>query len=57
MGCKTLEQELDLRDLWHMVANRWQFIVVIPLVAMLISAVVSIFFITPQYQSSATSWC
>jgi len=54
MGCKTLEQELDLRDLWHMVANRWQFIVVIPLVAMLISAVVSIFFITPQYQSSAT---
>ncbi|HOP70013.1 MAG TPA: Wzz/FepE/Etk N-terminal domain-containing protein [Bacillota bacterium] len=54
MGCKTLEQELDLRDLWHMVVNRWQFIVVIPLVAMLISAVVSIFFITPQYQSSAT---
>ncbi|MGB4564480.1 MAG: Wzz/FepE/Etk N-terminal domain-containing protein [Dethiobacteria bacterium] len=49
-----MEQELDLRDLWHMVANRWQFIVVIPLVAMLISAVVSIFFITPQYQSSAT---
>jgi len=54
MGCKALEQELDLRDLWRMVANRWQFIVVIPLVAMLISAVVSIFFITPQYQSSAT---
>ncbi|MFY9447024.1 MAG: Wzz/FepE/Etk N-terminal domain-containing protein [Dethiobacteria bacterium] len=49
-----MEQELDLRDLWHMVVNRWQFIVVIPLVAMLISAVVSIFFITPQYQSSAT---
>jgi len=54
MGCKTLEQELDLRDLWRMVANRWEIIVVIPLVAMLISAVVSIFFITPQYQSSAT---
>ncbi len=54
MGCNTLEQELDLRELWHMVAIRWQFIVVIPLVAMLISAVVSIFFITPQYQSSAT---
>ena len=49
-----MEQELDLRDLWRMVANRWEIIVVIPLVAMLISAVVSIFFITPQYQSSAT---
>ena len=54
MGCKTLEQELDLRDLWHMVVNRWQFIVVIPLVAMLISAAISVFLITPQYQSSAT---
>ncbi len=54
MGCKTLEQELDLRDLWRMVANRWELIVVIPLVAMLISAAISVFLITPQYQSSAT---
>ncbi len=49
-----MEQELDLRDLWRMVANRWELIVVIPLVAMLISAAISVFLITPQYQSSAT---
>lgn len=49
-----MEQELDLRALWQVIAKRWKFIIVIPLAAALISLLVSAYIITPQYTASTT---
>ncbi len=49
-----MEQELDLRALWQVIAKRWKLIVIIPLAAALISLLVSAYIITPQYTASTT---
>jgi polysaccharide biosynthesis transport protein len=49
-----LEQELDLYALWQVVAKRWKLIVLMPMVAVLFSAAVSIYLIVPQYTASTT---
>jgi capsular polysaccharide biosynthesis protein len=49
-----LEQELDLLALWQVFVKRWKLIVLIPLLALLISAFISLFILTPQYVASTT---
>ncbi|NLY39795.1 MAG: capsular biosynthesis protein [Firmicutes bacterium] len=48
------EQELDLLALWQVFVKRWKLIVLIPLLALLISAFISLFILTPQYEASTT---
>jgi polysaccharide biosynthesis transport protein len=49
-----MEQELDLRALWKVFVKRWKLILFLPLLALLISAIVSLYVITPQYSASTT---
>ncbi len=48
-----MEQELDLYEIWQAMAKRWLMIVLIPLLAVAISGVYSIYALTPQYRSEA----
>ncbi len=48
------EQELDLLELWQIVSSRWKMILLFTLLAAFISATVSIIFIKPRYEASAT---
>lgn len=49
-----MAEEIDLRQCWEIIRKRWQFLVILPLVAALISGIVSCFFLKPVYQSSTT---
>lgn len=49
-----MEQELDLYVMWQVLVKRWKMLVVIPLLAVVVSAIVSLFIITPQYTASTT---
>jgi len=49
-----LENELDLYAIWQVIAKRWKLIVLMPLMAALVSALISIFIIIPQYAASTT---
>jgi len=49
-----LEQELDLYAVWRVLSKRWKLIIILPLVAVLASAVYSLFVVTPQYETSTT---
>lgn len=50
----TVEQELDLYAIWQVISKRWKLIIIIPLAVALISLVVSLFALTPQYRASTT---
>lgn len=49
-----MEQELDLYAIGQVFLKRWRLIIIIPLLAVLISAIVSLFIITPLYVASTT---
>ncbi|MDW7730602.1 MAG: polysaccharide biosynthesis tyrosine autokinase [Bacillota bacterium] len=49
-----MENEMDLYQIWQVIIKRWKLLVVLPLLAALISAVISLFVITPLYQASTT---
>jgi len=49
-----LENELDLYALWQVIVKRWKLIVLMPLLAALASAMISLFIITPLYTASTT---
>ena len=49
-----MEQELDLLAIWRVITKRWKLLLVLPILAALFSAFVSIYFITPQYTASTT---
>jgi capsular polysaccharide biosynthesis protein len=49
-----MEQEIDLRQIWEIIKKRWLLFVAIPLVAALISGVISFYLLQPIYQTSAT---
>ena len=49
-----MEQELDLRALWQVVAKRWVMILLVPLLAALGSFLYSSYMITPLYSASTT---
>ncbi len=49
-----MEQELDLYAIWQVLVKRWKLLVIIPLIAVMVSAIVSLFIITPQYTATTT---
>jgi len=49
-----LEKELDLYAVWQVLAKRWKLIVFMPLLAALVSFLVSVYVIPPQYSASTT---
>ena len=50
----SVEEELDLLELWHIVSRRWKMIFTLTLLAAFLSGIISIFFIKPTYVASAT---
>lgn len=48
------QEELDLLQYWQVIKKRWIIIVAIPLIASLISGLVSFYLIKPVYQASTT---
>ncbi|NLI92063.1 MAG: lipopolysaccharide biosynthesis protein [Peptococcaceae bacterium] len=49
-----MEQELDLLQYWEVLKKRWILVVMIPIMAGLISGIVSFYVIKPVYQASTT---
>jgi capsular polysaccharide biosynthesis protein len=49
-----MEEEFDLLQYWKMIKKHWLMIVAIPLIAAVISGLVSFFVIKPVYQASTT---
>jgi len=49
-----LEQELDLYELWQVIARRWLMIVLLPLLAAAAAAFVSAYILVPLYRASTT---
>ena len=49
-----LEKELDLLEIWRVLVKRWKLIILLPILAAAISAIISLFIITPQYEASTT---
>ena len=49
-----MEDKLDLYALWRVIVKRWKLLVLLPLGAVLISALVSIYVLTPQYSAKTT---
>ncbi|MCL6633658.1 MAG: capsular biosynthesis protein [Alicyclobacillus herbarius] len=47
-------EELELREYWNVIRKRWKLVVAIPIIAVIISGVLSFFVLTPQYQSTTT---
>jgi len=49
-----MEKEIELRQYWDVLRKRWMIVVALPLIAALVSGVVSFFVIIPTYQASTT---
>jgi len=49
-----LRHEFDLQQLWQLLVKRWKLLIIIPLMMTLISALISLFIITPRYSASST---
>ncbi len=50
------QQELDLRDLLHIFRRRLLLIIALPVIAALTAALISLFVLSPVYQSSTSLW-
>ena len=48
------EYEIDLREIFEMLKNRWLLIVSITCSAVIISGILSFFILTPQYETGTT---
>lgn len=51
---ENTEYEIDLKEIFHMLQKRWVLITGITVSALIISAIVSFFILTPIYQASTT---
>lgn len=51
---ENTEYEIDLREIFHMLQKRWVLITGITVSALIISATVSFFVLTPQYETGTT---
>jgi capsular polysaccharide biosynthesis protein len=49
-----MEQELDLQELWHVLVKRKAMLILIPLLAAVASAAVSLYLLAPQYAAETT---
>lgn len=50
------EQELDLREILHIIRRRLWLLIALPVVAGLVAGVVSMYVLTPVYSASTTLW-
>ncbi len=49
-----MEEELELRDIWEVIIKHRVLLIVIPIVAVLLSAIYSYYIVEPQYEASTT---
>ncbi|EGW37838.1 Wzz/FepE/Etk N-terminal domain-containing protein [Desulfosporosinus sp. OT] len=49
-----MEEEIDLRQYWEVLKKRWKIIAMLPLIAALVSGIVSFYCIQPVFQTSTT---
>lgn len=49
-----MEKELDLLHCWEVLKKRWVMIMVLPIIAALISGIVSLYVLKPVYEASTT---
>lgn len=49
-----MEEEVDIRQYWQVLRKRWIIVVALPVLAALISGLVSFFVLKPVYQASTT---
>jgi len=49
-----MEEGIDIREYWKILRKRWTIVVALPLIAALISGLVSFFVLKPVYQASTT---
>lgn len=54
MKVENTEYEIDLREIFDILMNRWLMIVSLTIGAAIIAGIVSFFIITPQYETSTT---
>lgn len=47
-------EELELRQYWAIIRKRWILVITIPIIAAIVSALVSLFVLTPKYEASTT---
>ncbi|GGJ04809.1 capsular polysaccharide biosynthesis protein [Alicyclobacillus cellulosilyticus] len=47
-------EEIELRAYWAIIRKRWVLVITIPLIAALVSALVSIYLLKPQYEADTT---
>ena len=45
-----MEQELNLYGVWEVIAKRWLLIILVPLLAVIISILLSLYVLTPHAQ-------
>ncbi|WP_213819025.1 YveK family protein [Garciella nitratireducens] len=48
------EEEIDLREILHLLKKQWRMIASITLIAIIMSAIISIFILNPVYQATST---
>ena len=49
-----MEEKIELRKYWDVMRKRWKIVVALPLIAALMSGVISFYVIKPVYQASTT---
>lgn len=47
-------EEVELKQYWAIIRRRWKMVLAIPVIAVIVSAVYSLYVITPQYQANST---
>jgi len=47
-------QEIELLEYWKIIRRRWLLVVLIPVIAVIVSAILSFFVIKPSYQADTT---
>ena len=51
---ENLTQEIDIRDIFRILYKRIKLLIIIPLMAVIISGIISYFYLTPVYKASTT---
>jgi len=49
-----MEEEIELRQYWEVLRKRWLIVIALPIIAALVSGIISFFVIQPVYQASTT---
>lgn len=49
-----MEEEIELRQYWEVLQKRWMIVLLLPIIAALVSGIISFFIIQPVYQASTT---